>query len=48
LLVAPYLAYMRQDIAFNPGEVVSQNASSAHFWPSCLTPSSPWTPTCTA
>ena len=23
-LVAPYLAYMRQDIAFNPGEVVSQ------------------------
>lgn len=24
LLVSPYLAYMRQDIAFNPGEVVSQ------------------------
>ena len=24
LLVAPYLAYMRQDIAFNPGEIVSQ------------------------
>jgi len=24
LLVAPYLAYMRQDIAFQPGEVVSQ------------------------
>ena len=24
ILVAPYLAYMRQDIAFNPGEVVSQ------------------------
>lgn len=24
LLVTPYLAYMRQDIAFNPGEVVSQ------------------------
>ncbi len=23
-LVAPYLAYMRQDIAFNPGEIVSQ------------------------
>ncbi len=23
-LVAPYLAYMRQDMAFNPGEVVSQ------------------------
>jgi ribose-phosphate pyrophosphokinase len=23
-LVAPYLAYMRQDIAFHPGEVVSQ------------------------
>lgn len=25
LLVAPYLAYMRQDIAFHPGEVVSQS-----------------------
>ena len=24
LLVAPYLAYMRQDIAFHPGEAVSQ------------------------
>lgn len=24
ILVAPYLAYMRQDIAFNPGEIVSQ------------------------
>lgn len=24
LLVAPYLAYMRQDIAFHPGEVISQ------------------------
>lgn len=24
LLVAPYLAYMRQDVAFHPGEVVSQ------------------------
>ena len=24
VLVSPYLAYMRQDIAFNPGEVVSQ------------------------
>jgi ribose-phosphate pyrophosphokinase len=24
ILIAPYLAYMRQDIAFNPGEVVSQ------------------------
>jgi len=24
MLVAPYLAYMRQDLAFNPGEVVSQ------------------------
>ena len=23
-LVAPYLAYMRQDVAFNPGEVISQ------------------------
>lgn len=25
VLVAPYLAYMRQDIAFNPGEIVSQS-----------------------
>jgi ribose-phosphate pyrophosphokinase len=24
ILVAPYLAYMRQDVAFNPGEIVSQ------------------------
>src|SRR5690554_8167834 len=24
VLVAPYLAYMRQDIAFHPGEIVSQ------------------------
>lgn len=24
VLIAPYLAYMRQDIAFNPGEIVSQ------------------------
>ncbi len=24
ILIAPYLAYMRQDIAFNPGEIVSQ------------------------
>lgn len=29
-LVAPYLAYMRQDIAFNPGEVVSQRVVG-HF-----------------
>ena len=29
LLVAPYLAYMRQDIAFNPGEVVSQTIVGA-------------------
>lgn len=28
-LVAPYLAYMRQDIAFNPGEVVSQRVVGA-------------------
>lgn len=28
-LVAPYLAYMRQDIAFNPGEVVSQRVLGA-------------------
>lgn len=26
ILVAPYLCYMRQDIAFHPGEVVSQKA----------------------
>jgi len=29
LLVAPYLAYMRQDIAFHPGEVVSQTIVGA-------------------
>ncbi|WP_372661057.1 ribose-phosphate diphosphokinase [Hydrogenophaga sp.] len=29
-LVAPYLAYMRQDMAFNPGEVVSQRVIG-HF-----------------
>ena len=29
LLVAPYLAYMRQDIAFHPGEVVSQRIVGA-------------------
>ncbi len=28
-LVTPYLAYMRQDIAFNPGEVVSQRVLGA-------------------
>jgi ribose-phosphate pyrophosphokinase len=28
-LVAPYLAYMRQDMAFNPGEVVSQRVIGA-------------------
>ena len=28
-LVVPYLAYMRQDIAFNPGEVVSQRVLGA-------------------
>lgn len=28
-LVSPYLAYMRQDIAFNPGEVVSQRVVGA-------------------
>lgn len=28
-LIAPYLAYMRQDIAFNPGEVVSQRVVGA-------------------
>lgn len=35
LLVAPYLAYMRQDIAFHPGEAVSQRVIgkllAAHF-----------------
>ena len=30
VLVAPYLAYMRQDIAFNPGEIVSQKVIG-HF-----------------
>lgn len=29
LLVAPYLCYMRQDIAFNPGEAVSQKIVGA-------------------
>lgn len=29
MLVAPYLAYMRQDIAFHPGEVVSQRVVGA-------------------
>jgi hypothetical protein len=29
LLVAPYLAYMRQDIAFNPGEAISQRVVGA-------------------
>jgi ribose-phosphate pyrophosphokinase len=29
ILVAPYLAYMRQDIAFNPGEIVSQKVIGA-------------------
>ncbi|MFV8817739.1 ribose-phosphate diphosphokinase [Haliea sp. E17] len=29
LLVAPYLAYMRQDIAFHPGEIVSQKVIGA-------------------
>ncbi len=35
MLVAPYLAYMRQDMAFHPGEAVSQrvigNLIAAHF-----------------
>jgi ribose-phosphate pyrophosphokinase len=26
VLVAPYLCYMRQDIAFQPGEAISQKA----------------------
>ena len=29
MLVAPYLAYMRQDMAFNPGEAVSQKVLGA-------------------
>jgi ribose-phosphate pyrophosphokinase len=45
-LASPYLAYMRQDIEFNPGEAISQRivASSA----SCSSASSPSTRTCTA
>ena len=31
-LVAPYLCYMRQDIAFHPGEAVSQSIIG-HFLP---------------
>jgi len=35
VLIAPYLAYMRQDMAFNPGEAISQRVIgelvSAHF-----------------
>lgn len=30
-LVAPYLAYMRQDVAFQPGETVSQKIIGAHL-----------------
>jgi ribose-phosphate pyrophosphokinase len=36
-LVAPYLAYMRQDMEFNPGEAVSQR-HMGHCWPPGLTP----------
>jgi ribose-phosphate pyrophosphokinase len=36
-LVTPYLAYMRQDMAFNPGEAVSQRVVGA-FWPICSMP----------
>ena len=46
-LVCPYLAYMRQDIAFSPGEAVSQRQSAA-CWPAASTPYSRWTLTCTA
>ena len=41
-LVSPYLAYMRQDIAFNPGEVVSQRVVAPSS-PSSSTISSPST-----
>lgn len=30
-LVAPYLAYMRQDMAFNPGEAISQRIVGQHL-----------------
>ena len=39
-LVCPYLAYMRQDIAFHPGEVVSQRVAGqflAHYFDSVIT-----------
>jgi ribose-phosphate pyrophosphokinase len=36
-LVAPYLAYMRQDIAFSRARR-SASASSAAFWPTCSMP----------
>lgn len=40
ILVAPYLAYMRQDIAFHPGEAISQQvigALVAHTFDACVT-----------
>ncbi len=46
-LVAPYLAYMRQDMAFEPARR-SASASSGAFWPSALMPCSRWTRICTA
>jgi len=46
-LVTPYLGYMRQDMAFRPGEAVSQRIVGA-FWRACSMRSSPWTRTCTA
>lgn len=46
-LVAPYLAYMRQDVAF--GQVKpSARKSSAVIFPNSSTRSSRWTLTCTA
>ncbi|MCB5425077.1 ribose-phosphate diphosphokinase [Altererythrobacter sp. CC-YST694] len=40
MLIAPYLAYMRQDIAFHPGEAVSQRVIAgllAHWFDGVLT-----------
>ncbi|MFO1285485.1 MAG: ribose-phosphate pyrophosphokinase-like domain-containing protein [Rubrivivax sp.] len=46
-LVCPYLAYMRQDMAFSPGEVVSQR-HWVRCWPPPSTACSRSTRTCTA
>ncbi len=47
VLVAPYLCYMRQDVAFRPGEAISQR-SSAGCWLESSTASSPSTRICIA